>query len=173
MADNKKTTGKVTKQASANKFLEKSDNSKSSNTKKAVGVGVAVGATALAVKRLSGKTIIAIVLTFILTLAIGFGAYYFFNKNDCFEIVGNDEVTLTIGDKYADEGVKIIEFGKDISDKVIIKTDMQKDESGNYYGTEEKTYYIEYSTDTFKMGKIYSIKKIRLVSFVAESEGGE
>ena len=71
------------------------------------------------VKRLasntSGKTWAFAFLCLVVGALIGIGAFYFVSRNDCFEIVGQDELTFTLEEKFTDPGVKIISIGKDYS----------------------------------------------------------
>ena len=78
-----------------------------------------------------------------------------------------------MGETYTDTGVKIISFGKDISSQAKVETNLLCDENGNYYATEIGTYYIKYTSQDIKFGKLFSIQKIRLITFVEQSEGGE
>jgi len=125
------------------------------------------------IKKLSSPVIFMAVLF----LAIGaVGGYFGFNifiKNDCFEIIGKDEITLTIGDPYEDEGCKVVAFGRDDSDKLKVETNLTKNEDGTYTSMEEGTFYIVYTVDNLKYGTIFKIQKIRLISFVEPSEPDE
>ena len=96
-------------------------------------------------------------------------------KNDRFDILGEEHVYLSLqsGDKYVDEGVDICEFGINISDKALIETDLEKDSDGNYYAETAGDYYISYTVKSLKFGLVYPIRKIRLVSVIGSSEGGE
>ena len=77
------------------------------------------------------------------------------------------------GEKYEDEGVKIVAFGVDVSQDFSIETNLKIDEEGRFYSDEVGTFYIKYSTTNFKYGVLFKVDKIRLVSFVEPSEGGE
>lgn len=120
-------------------------------------------------KKVGGKGLIAVILCMIIGVAAGAGAFFYTSANDTFELIGSDEITITLNDKYVEQGVKIIEFGKDISGEV--KTD------GNLKLTEEGlpkelgTFYLKYSVDSIKYGKIFKIEKVRLISVVEPSEG--
>ncbi len=164
MAENR--YGKTTKRVSA---ARGGNSSAKSTAKKAAGIGAAV-VTAKAITRAHPKTVAAVIITFILSLALGVGACFFLNRNDEFEMLGEEYVTLEIGEGYADEGVKIVEFGRDISDKAQVETSMRY-ENGKYYAEGEETaYYISYTVNTLKFGKIYPVKKIRIVTFVEPTE---
>lgn len=123
------------------------------------------------------KGIVAIIVVIILFGAIGVGGGYFLTRNDCFEILGQDEIELVASEKYFDEGVKVIEFGKDKSDKVEIETDLEINADGSFSPQTDndgnpvlKTYYIIYKVDTFKLSKLANVERIRLISFVEDSE---
>ena len=103
----------------------------------------------------------------------GFFACKILTKNDCFTIIGKDEVTLTVGENYKDEGVKIIAFGQDDSDKVKITTNLTKNEDGTYTSNSVGTYYITYTVDNLKYGTLFKIQKIRLISFEDPTEQEE
>lgn len=121
------------------------------------------------------------VCVLILIVSVGLGAlgYFVVSKNDCFTLVGEQEITIVmdvleneteiLGTFVDEDKVKIVEFGKDISSEVIIETDMTQNEDGSYSVKEEGTYYIKYSVDSIKYGKIFTVEKIRLISFIAPS----
>lgn len=125
------------------------------------------------IKGTTKKTWLCAFLFLIVGAVIGFLSFHFVCKNDCFEFVGKDELCFTLGETYTDTGVKIISFGKDISSQVKVETNLLCDENGNYYATEIGTYYIKYTSTDIKYGKLWSIQKIRLITFVEQSEGGE
>lgn len=64
------------------------------------------------------------VVFLVIGVGLGIGAGFYLCRNDCFEIIGSDELTLTIGENYYDEGCKVVSFGRDISDEVEIETDL-------------------------------------------------
>ena len=123
------------------------------------------------IKKSSSKTLITSLFLILLGLAIGIGAYFLICKNDTFEIIGSDEIILTLNDAYEEYGVKAIEFGKDISANVKTETNMTLDENGK--SSEVGTFYVKYTIDSIKYGKIFKIEKVRLITFVEASEGGE
>ena len=143
----------------------RSTKSKRSNTRK--------------IKRLGLKAILIILLVTIIGGAIGVGACWFVCRDDCFDIMGQDELTLPmtvinyingeaveIPTSYVDEGVKVVSFGRDISKDVYIETDLKKNQDGSYYADEIGTYYIIYKTNDIKYGKIFTVERIRLITFV-------
>lgn len=116
------------------------------------------------------KTLFILVLVLLMGLGVGAVPAYFLMRNDCFELIGADEITRFVGESYADEGAKIIAFNKDDSKKVKTESNMQVDQNGNFTSSEVGTYYIIYIVDNLKYGKIFKIKKIRLVTFVEPSD---
>ena len=131
-------------------------------------------------KKLGVKAILIILLVTIIGAGIGVGACYFVGRNDCFEIIGNDEITLTLRgadeteydetNSYIDEGVKVISLGKDISKNVVIETNLTLTDDGKYVADEVGTYYIIYKTNDIKYGKIFTVQRIRLITFVESEE---
>lgn len=129
------------------------------------------------VKKLT-KGVVGIVIVFlILGLAVGGGLTYYMTRNDCFELIGADELTLTTAESYVDEGVKVISFGRDLTDKVHVRTNLVKDAYGNYIPETDAdgeisvgTYYIVYTVDCLKYGSIFKIEKVRLITFVEPSD---
>jgi len=101
-----------------------------------------------------------------------FGVKYLI-RNDCFILNGNDEITLQLGESYVDEGAKVIAFGKDDAEKVEIETNLTQNPDGSYSAEEVGTYYIVYKVNNLKYGSIIKVQKVRLITFVEESEGSE
>ncbi len=125
------------------------------------------------IKKLSPAVIFMAVLLLMVGAVGGYFGFGYFIKNDCFDIIGKDEITLIVGEKYEDDGCKVIAFGKDDSDKVKSETNLTINPDGSYTSNEEGTFYITYTVDNFKYGKLFKIQKIRLISFVEPSEPDE
>ena len=192
MADNQKIS-KKTSQASAKHYWGKnahlangegsSSSKKSSSTGKKVAAGVTLGiattVVAKSAKRTNGKTLAAIIISFILALAIGLGICFVMGKNDEFTLLGNEVIYLSTEETYKDDGVKIIEYGMDISKNAVVKTNLKVNEDGEYYADEEllasgpNQFYICYTVKSIKFGFVYNVQKIRLITFTDMSEGGE
>ena len=111
-------------------------------------------------KRTPFKTLFILFLVVLIGLSVGAIPTYFLTRNDCFELIGADEITLTVGESYADEGAKVIAFNKNDSKKVKTKTNLQVDDNRNYSSAEVGTFYIAYTVDNFKYGTIF--KKLGL-----------
>lgn len=158
----KKTAIKTTKRASVN--ISVASNRKSKRTTRTIQKNL---------KKTSFKAI-AISLAFLLVGAgCGAGAWFIACRNDCFNLVGKDEITLTLDKTYKEQGVKIIAFGKDDSNNFTTETNLLKNENGDFYATEEGTYYIKYKTTNVKYSSIFTIEKVRLITFVEPSEQEE
>lgn len=157
----KKTAVKTTKKA--NLDLEGLKSSKiSTKTKKSANkVAKTVGAKVL---------LFGLVFLFV-GLFFGAGTWWIVCRNDCFELLGQEEVCLTVEERYQDEGAKIISFGKNIADEYFIDTNLEIDDNGNFFSDEVGTFFIKYYTKDFKYGKLFKIEKIRLITFVEVSEG--
>ncbi len=117
-----------------------------------------------AAKKFHPITLVAMALA----LAIGaFSGYFFCGeriKNDTFELIGQKETVLHIGDEfvYRDEGVRVIENGKDLSSSVKVTTDIRKNTAGEYVldTSEEGVYTIFYTVEGSDFYK--DIKRIRI-----------
>ena len=161
----KKTTSKTSSRASVNLPSKSAPAVKKRTVKKSVKTAEKQ------LKKIGAKGFIAALLCLIIGVGAGIGAYFIVCKNDAFEIIGEDEITITLNDKYVEQGVKIVEFGKDISDKYETETDLKLTDEG--LPTELGTFYVKYKVNSVKYGKIFKIEKIRLISVVETSEGGE
>ena len=124
-------------------------------------------------KKLSVGAILVAVMLLVVGAVSGFFGLKVVMKNDCFVLNGQDEITLQLGESYTDEGAKVIAFGKDEAKKVIIETNLTKNEDGSYTAEEVGTYYMVYKVENLKYGKLFKVQKIRLITFVEVSEGAE
>lgn len=97
-----------------------------------------------------------VVILLVVFLAVGaLGGFFgvqLLTKNDIFELVGEQEITINIGSEYHEEGVKIISFGKDISAKVKTETNLDSDVAGKYY--------IKYTVDDFRFKDVVRYRYI-------------
>ena len=127
-------------------------------------------------KNLKKVSVGAVFLAIVLLALSAVGSYFgmkFLVKDDFFELNGNDEITLQIGENYKDEGAKVIAFGRNDESKIKIDTNLTKNEDGTYTATEEGTFYITYTVDNLKYGTLFKIQKIRLITFVEATEQEE
>lgn len=130
-------------------------------------------ATERVVKSTSAKVWLIAFVFLLIGVCLGVGAWWFVCRNDCFDLIGQENVVLTLEESYIDEGVKIVAFGKDESESFVIETNLKIDESGNFYSDEVGQFYIKYSSTNFKYGKLFKVEKVRIITFVEVSEGGE
>lgn len=137
--------------------------------------------TSRQIKNLGWKAVLIVLMVTIIGVAIGASGCWVMCRNDEFTMIGNDEITLTLKDEtedgynarnsYIDEGVKVVSFGRDVSDCVYIETNLNKTEDGAYYADEIGTYYIIYKVDDIKYGKVFTVQRIRLITFVEGTPG--
>ena len=156
----RKTTSKKSKKVELDLELEKPNRKTYNRTKNKL-------------KKVSFGALVLSVILLVVGAAGGYFAVKYLTKDDCFEIIGKEEITLTLEESYIDQGVKVIAFGNDDADKVVVETDMLKNEDGSYYAETEGTYYIAYTVDNLKYGTVFKIKKIRLITFVEPTESSE
>ena len=102
-------------------------------------------------------------LALALGLVIGWFGGQYFSKNDTFELVGEKEYFVELNSEdflYEEEGVRIIEFGRDISDKVSFETNMTTLGDGKYNldTTVPGRYYIKYTVASPRYGEICRIR---------------
>ena len=163
----KKTATKTSTKAKSNITVDLDDVKVSKSKQKKV---------VKAVKSAGAKAWILVFAFLFLGLGGGVFSCWMICRNDCFEIVGQEELVFTLDsedERYVDEGVKIVSFGKDVSSSVEIETNLLVDDQGRYYAEEEGTYYIKYKSNDLKYGKIFTVEKVRIVTFVEPSEGGD
>lgn len=103
-------------------------------------------------------------LLVVLFLVVGAVAGYFvvqyLTKNDRFEIIGEQTITLNIGETYEDEGAIAISFGRDISDRIVVETDIPENEIA-----EAGRYYIKYTIDDIRYS---GVVKYRYIIYLEE-----
>ena len=112
------------------------------------------------VKKITTLTVCLMVVFAIVGIAGGWITYTQICKNDTFEVIGEKNITLNIGDSYTytEQGVKIISYGKDISNKVKIKTNIP--ENGILDTSFETEYYVIYTVDDANYGDIQKVRVI-------------
>lgn len=156
---NKKSTSKVSKKVEVDINLNKPSKKTTNKAKKKI-------------KKLSTGTLCLAIFLLAVGVVGGFFGIKYLSRNDCFTIVGQDEIFLTLDEDYQDEGVKIVAFGFDDSNKAKVETNL-KTRDGKYYADSEGTYYIKYTVSDIKYGSIFKVQKIRLVHVVEPTESEE
>ncbi|MBQ8430600.1 MAG: hypothetical protein IJX26_01480 [Clostridia bacterium] len=128
-------------------------------------------------KKVGFKAVLIALCLLVLSSALGLGVCYIITKDDHFTLLGQDELSLQVSEKYIEDGFEVIEFGKKQNHKVIIETDMVINEDGSYSPQVDEngeaivgTYYILYKTESFKYSKIANIQRIRLITFVEDAD---
>ena len=100
------------------------------------------------------KLSFGVVMLAIFLLAVGVvGGYFgvqYLSRNDCFKIVGAEEITLEIGESYLDEGVKVVAFGVDETDKVEVETNLKKDINKSLLNIEDFSIEMLIENDNMK-----------------------
>lgn len=104
--------------------------------------------------KFSNKTKIICAFLFLIFLFAGVFTTYYFTKDDKFELIGETEIELNINDVYQDQGAKIIAFGKDISEEVVIKGLDKIDTS------KENIFVLEYTVNNFRFKNYKLYRKI-------------
>ena len=101
------------------------------------------------------------VIFLILGILGGVGASYFMTKDDCFVMNGSKTIEIELNGTYQEQGVKVVEFGKDISSKVEIVIYDENDDIVESINTSEDTEYsIVYKVDSLKWEKYTLIRRV-------------
>ena len=123
------------------------------------------------IKRIHPLSFLVWILALALGVGAGVGACALICRNDGFEILGKSEIQIPVEEgktyDYTDKGVKIVSFGKDISNRVKINTNMIETDDGVYTvdASEEGLYYIIYTVDDPRYG---DIKRVRTITVGGE-----
>ncbi len=118
-----------------------------------------------AVKKTHPATIILAVLFFLIGCAGGVFASMTLTKNDRFDLNGEKVIRLQMGESYTEQGVTVISFGKDVSDKAVRGGDADSLKEG----AEEGIYQIVYTIDDLRWG---DFQRVRVV-IVGDPEGAD
>lgn len=103
--------------------------------------------------------IFAIIFLLVLGGVAGFFTAKHITRNDVFEIIGEQTITLSVGETYQDEGAKAVSFGKDISSKIVSENNIDYLAVG--------TYYIRYTVNDIRYR---GIERYRVIIIEASSE---
>ena len=129
-------------------------------------------------KKLHPATKALAVLLLVIGLSGGYTVCGFLSKNDRFVLVGDTAFSIDVGASYTytEQGVEAVQFGRDVSDKLTVETDLEKDANGNYVIPTDKegVYTITYTVDAYKFqkGENGVIKRIRTFTVNAAEEDG-
>lgn len=103
-------------------------------------------------KKLSKNTKIIFIFLFVIGIGLGGFASYFVTKNDVFILIGESYITQPLGQEYQEQGVKIIAFGKDVSQNVKIEGQVNTNKKGEYV--------LKYTIDNFRFQRYTLYRKI-------------
>lgn len=172
-----KNFGKVVKKATSSKTTKTSSTKSNSLTNTSLEKSI---------KKLPLISKLAIALFFIIGVVASIFACQFICKDDCFEINGRKSISIVVGTEYVDDGVKVVGFGQDLSSKVqiVVYKDGEVIESIEDIDTsEEATYQIKYTVDSFRFRGVKLVRTITVVPFeevspeedaiIEETPGGE
>lgn len=95
------------------------------------------------------------IIFLILGLIAGGCACYYVTKDDSFELIGDKEITITIGEEYVDLGAVAKAFGKDVSQDIKVESEVDITTAG--------TYAVIYTCESIRFK---DIKRIRYVTVV-------
>lgn len=117
-----------------------------------------------AVKKAHTATVVLAILFFVIGCIGGVIVSMQLTKNDKFELNGEKTVYLEIGEKYIEQGVTVISFGKDVSDKITTGGDF-----GAMNTDIEGVYQIVYKIDDLRWGDYQRVRTV----IVGNPEKGE
>ena len=101
------------------------------------------------------------IVFFLVGILFGIGASYLITRNDCFILNGSKEIVLDINDTYSDQGVKVITFGKDMSNNVNVIIYNENDEEVDKIDTSSNNEYtIIYTVDSLKWENYKLIRRV-------------
>lgn len=128
-------------------------------------------------KNLPNKFKLFVLLFFILGIVTSFLVCHLLCKNDCFEINGKKSYSISVGETYVDDGVKVVGFGQDLTSKVKIEVydSNQTLLSGldSIDTNQEAVYQIVYSVDSFRFKDVKLIRTVTIVPTNAEDYENE
>lgn len=114
------------------------------------------------IKKIHKSIFLCIFIFLILGVLIGFAGVSMLTNNDTFELIGNKNITLQLNEEYKELGVKVISFGKDLKNEVIIESNLDTSKEGEYT--------IIYSVNS---KKYKNIKRVRYIKVVNGSDSDE
>ena len=136
-----------------------------------------------AISKFHFLTKIVIVVFLVIGIFIGFEICSWVSLQDRFQLKGAAAFSIDVGADggtylYTEEGVEAVCFGRDVSDRLQIETDLERDTEGRYVIPTDKegVYTITYTVDCFKFGENApggTIKRIRVFTVTATEEGND
>lgn len=134
-------------------------------------------------KRLHTATKLAMLTVLVVGVAVGALVCLQLFKNDRFLLKGEASFSLDVSSEegatylYTEQGVEAYCFGMDVSDKLTVQTDLERDAEGRYIIPLDKegVYTITYTVDAVKFGEHAAngvVKRIRCFTVSAAEEDG-
>lgn len=134
-------------------------------------------------KKLHSATKVAIALALLVGVAVGAFVCLHVSKNDRFVLKGQTDFSIDLVEGsttpyfYTEEGVEAVCFGRDVSGKVTVQTDLPRDTEGRYMIPldREGVYTITYTVDALKFGESAPngvVKRVRVFTVSAAEEDG-
>lgn len=102
--------------------------------------------------KFSTKTKVICLFLFVFAVFGGVFTTYYITKNDTFQLIGETEITISVGQEYVEQYAKIIAFGKDISKDVII--------TGTVNINLADVYVLKYTVNNFRFKNYTLYRKI-------------
>ena len=121
-------------------------------------------------KKLPTGLLIGLALCLVVGMAAGALAFSLLLRGDGMTLNGDAKIELAVGEEftYRDEGVCAKAFGRDISDRVEIQTNLIQNEDGSYTvdTSVPGEYYILYRTESMRFGGVF--QRVRLITVGGE-----
>ena len=109
------------------------------------------------------------VIFLLIGVLCGVGASYMITKDDCFVMNGSNVIEIELNGTYSEQGVKVVEFGKDVSSKVEIIIYDENDDVVEEIDTSSDTEYsIVYTIDSLKWEKYTLIRRVVIGGGISE-----
>ena len=109
------------------------------------------------------------VIFLLIGVLCGVGASYMITKDDCFVMNGSNVIEIELNGTYSEQGVKVVEFGKDVSSKVEIVIYDENDDVVEEIDTSSDTEYsIVYTIDSLKWEKYTLIRRVVIGGGISE-----
>lgn len=109
------------------------------------------------------------VIFLLIGVLCGVGASYVITKDDCFVMNGSNVIEIELNGTYSEQGVKVVEFGKDVSSKVEIVIYDENDDVVEEIDTSSDTEYsIVYTIDSLKWEKYTLIRRVVVGGGISE-----
>ena len=107
-------------------------------------------------KRSNKAVLFCIFIFLVLGALAGFFTTSYITKDDTFEIIGEKNITLNIDQEYQEQGAKVISFGKEMNEKVIIESNLDTSKEGEYT--------IVYKVNSIKYKNIQRVRYVTVVN---------